>query len=224
MKYFLYIYAFVVVVAFIILGVPGSKSTKPPLRIFDDMEDQPRYNPQATNSFFSNHMNDRPVVPGTVSRGREVHDVFNPEFRGRFAFSDAYNYGTLQRPIGDQPVEWVKGFPEEVTVDARLLQRGQERFNIFCSSCHGATGQGNGIVTQYGMVGVPDFHSKRLYEMAEGEIFNTITHGKNNMSSYADKLSVSDRWAVIAYVRALQRAFNGSVEDVPADQRSSLGL
>jgi mono/diheme cytochrome c family protein len=93
---------------------------------------------------------------------------------------------------------------------------------IYCYPCHGAVGDGNGITKQYGMVVTPSFHDDRIRNMPEGEIFNTITHGKNTMMPYADKLAPADRWAVISYVRALQRAGHASIDDVPLEQRGEL--
>jgi mono/diheme cytochrome c family protein len=119
---------------------------------------------------------------------------------------------------------WVVGFPSAITVDAKLMERGQERYTVYCAPCHGAIGDGNGITKQYGMGATPTFHDARLRSMAEGEIFNTITHGKGNMLSYADKLPADDRWAVIAYVRALQRAAHATAADVPPGHKSELGI
>jgi len=112
-------------------------------------------------------------------------------------------------------------------VDLGLLQRGHDRYAIYCQPCHGGVGDGNGITKKYGMGATPTYHDDRLRQMAEGEIYNTITNGKqpaNNMPSYADKLTPQDRWAVIAYVRALQRAQHGTVADVPGEHQAELGL
>jgi mono/diheme cytochrome c family protein len=111
-----------------------------------------------------------------------------------------------------------------VPVDFKLLERGKDRYTIYCAPCHGALGDGNGITKKYGMGATPTFHDDRLRQIAEGEIYQTITNGKNNMLSYADKLVPADRWAVIAYVRALQRAQTGTAADVPAAHKSELGL
>ena len=105
------------------------------------------------------------------------------------------------------------------------MARGHDRYTIYCQPCHGAVGDGNGITKQYGMGATPTYHDLRLRDMAEGEIFNTITNGKGNMQSYADKLLPEDRWAVILYVRALQRAQTGAAADVTdAAARQTLGL
>ena len=118
---------------------------------------------------------------------------------------------------------FARGFPPTLVLDGKLMARGRERFTIYCAPCHGALGDGQGITHGYGMVTTASYQDDRILQMPEGEIFNTITNGKNTMSSYADKLSPKDRWAVIAYVRALERARHGTVADVPADHRADLG-
>jgi mono/diheme cytochrome c family protein len=120
---------------------------------------------------------------------------------------------------------FIRGFPASITVDTALIARGQERYEIYCLPCHGALGDGNGITKQYGMGITPTYHDDRLRQMPEGEIFNTITHGKNTMLPYADKLLPDERWAVVLYVRALQRAQTGNAADVvDASAKQTLGL
>jgi mono/diheme cytochrome c family protein len=103
-----------------------------------------------------------------------------------------------------------------------LLERGRDRFTIYCAPCHGALGDGNGVMRAYGMGATASYHDERLRKMAEGEIFNTITSGKGQMNPYGDKLAPADRWAVVAYVRALQRARTGVVGDVPDHHKGEL--
>jgi mono/diheme cytochrome c family protein len=119
--------------------------------------------------------------------------------------------------MGDR---WGTGIPTEVT--AELIQRGRERFNITCAMCHGATAAGNGIVKQHGLATVVTLQDDRIRKMADGEIFNTVTNGKNTMMAYGPNVPVADRWAVIAYLRALQRSQNASIADVPEDRRAEL--
>jgi len=102
------------------------------------------------------------------------------------------------------------------------MQRGKERYTIYCAVCHGASGGGNGIAGQYGLVAIASYHQDRLRTMADGEIFNTITHGKNTMLGYGANIPVDDRWAIVAYVRALQIAQTATIADVPADERAKL--
>ena len=102
------------------------------------------------------------------------------------------------------------------------MQRGQERFNITCAMCHGATAAGNGIAKQHGLNTVVTLQDQRIRNMADGEIFNTITNGKNTMMAYGPNITVADRWAIIAYVRALQRSQNATAADVPPNQLAQL--
>lgn len=196
---------FVVVLTVGILGFRGSISSRPPLEVFPDMDRQPKLRPQDASTFFADGRADRPLPAGVVSRGSLRADA--AVYQGRTAGGD-----------------WVRGVPTAVTVDARFLQRGRERYSISCAPCHGGLGDGNGITKAYGMGATPTFHDDRLRAMAEGEIYNTITNGKGTMMGYADKVVPEDRWAIVAYVRALQRAQHGSVADVPAAHKAELGI
>ena len=115
---------------------------------------------------------------------------------------------------------WGTGIPIEVT--AQVMERGAQRFNVNCAICHGPSAAGNGIVKQYGLATVVSLQDERIRAMADGEIFDTITHGKNTMMSYGGNVTVNDRWAIIAYLRALQRSQNATVADVPAANRAEL--
>ena len=124
----------------------------------------------------------------------------------------------------DSKGAWATNFPASISVDATLLEHGKDRYTVYCYPCHGALGDGKGIVSEYGWGAPANFHSDNFRKMPDGEIFNTITNGKNTMFPYADKLTPKDRWAVIAYVRALQRAQMGTAADVPPANKSELGL
>ena len=203
--------AFVVVLGLSVLGLRGTKFTHPPMDVFPEwafpgMKYQPKYKPQKESAFFGDGRADRPIPAHTVSRDPLRND--DALFEGKNADGS-----------------WLRGFPTAIKVDDKLIARGHDRFQIYCSPCHGSLGDGNGITKQYGMGATPTYHDPRLRDMAEGEIFNTITHGKGNMLPYADKLLPEDRWAVILYVRALQRAQTGTPADVAdAAARKSLGL
>ncbi len=208
MRYVYFFTALFVVLAVSVLGFRGSVSTKPPLELIPDMDHQAKYKPQAASPFFADGRADRPLPPGVVARGDLRED--DQLYRGKN--SD----GT-----------WVHGFPAALTVDAKLLARGQERYTIYCQPCHGAVGDGNGITKQYGMGATPSYADDRRLKLSGGEIFDTITNGSvlnKNMLPYADKLVPEDRWAVVAYVRALQRAQQGTVADVPPEHKPELGL
>jgi mono/diheme cytochrome c family protein len=109
-----------------------------------------------------------------------------------------------------------------VGLTAKLLARGKERYQISCVPCHGALADGNGITKKYGMAVVANLHDKRIVSMTDGEIFNTITSGKNLMGGYGANVTVEDRWAIIGYLRTLQLARLGLVNDVPAELRAGL--
>jgi len=153
-------------------------------------------------------------IPGHPMQNSEApkDDIGSP--LGEFsAGTDYMNTGKM----GDQ---WGTGMPLPVTPE--LLARGQKVFTINCAVCHGATGQGNGITSKYGLLGIANYHQDKYRQMADGQIFNTITHGYNTMMAYGDKVTVKDRWAIIAYMRALQKSQNARLEDVPPDHRAAL--
>ena len=218
MKYFWGLFLFVCVAVVSLLGIRGMKSTKPPVYVFPDMDFQAKYLPQGFNEFFANEMDDRPVVQGTIPRGYNwnVKEVFSEDF----SYAPAKNPPLYSGKNSDGT--FYRGFP--IAVNNELMELGQQKYTIFCAVCHGALGDGNGITKQYGMIATPSYHAGRLRDMPEGEIFNTITNGKNTMLPYADKLNSKERWAVIAYLKALQRAQNASIKDVPPQFRSELGL
>jgi mono/diheme cytochrome c family protein len=202
---------FVVVALVSVLGFRGTKFTSPPLDVFPEwafpgMKYQPKYRPQGESAFFADGRADRAPVARTVARGMLRDD-------------DALYLGK------DGAGAFVRGFPAAVKVDVKFIERGRDRYAIYCQPCHGALGDGNGVTKRYGMGATPSYHDDRLRTMAEGELYNTITNGKNTMLPYADKLAPEDRWAVVAYVRALQRAQQGKPGDVvDAAARKSLGL
>jgi mono/diheme cytochrome c family protein len=213
MRYFLIIFGLCVLVVMGILGKRGEHFRKPPLYIFPDMEWQLKFRPQKDNDFFKDGRSSQLPVPGTIPRSTPI-----PTARGSFyPFEDApVNTG---RQTGT--TNYIENNPMAIT--SELLQRGQQRFNINCSPCHGATGEGNGITKKIGAMGVvANLHDKRIVEMADGELFYVVTNGRNNMGAYGPNVTVQDRWAVIAYLRALQLARLGSMEDVPEELRGTL--
>jgi len=131
-----------------------------------------------------------------------------------------FSVGTDYIDTGKMGDYWGTGIPIPVT--PQLLRRGRERFSITCVMCHGATATGNGITKSYGLATVVTLQDDRIRKMADGEIFNTITNGKNTMMAYGPNIMVQDRWAIIAYLRALQRSQAGTVADVPPEHRAEL--
>jgi mono/diheme cytochrome c family protein len=214
MRYAYLVLLFVVVAAVSVLGFRGSETTRPPLEVFPDMDRQPKYKAQAASAFFADGRADRPTPAGVVAYGRS-YAAKDEKFLG----ADDHLYRGI-----NADASYARGFPQGVELNAQFLQLGQQKYTIYCAPCHGALGDGNGITKQYGMGSTPTYHDDRLRGVPEGEIYHVITAGKGNMLSYADKLEPKERWAVVAYVRALQRAQTGTAADVTAAHKSELGL
>jgi mono/diheme cytochrome c family protein len=196
-----------------IAGRQGRLSRQPPIEVFPDMDRQLKLRPAQPNDFFPNGLSSQLPPTGTIAQGAPLQTVSGAVY----PFEDA--------PVNTGRVTGTTNFvgTNPLSVTGLLLRRGRERFNIYCTPCHGALGDGNGIIKKLGvMPTVANLQDKRIVEMADGEIFNTITHGKSTMGAYGPILPVADRWAVIAYLRALQLSQLGSVDDLPPDQRKTL--
>lgn len=165
-----------------------------------DMFRQPRGDPLATSDFFSDGAASRPLPAHTVARGFLNED--GPFYRGM---------------VGTNLVTQLP-FP----VTHALLERGRDRFDIYCSECHGRTGEGNGMIVQRGFPAPPSYHQDRLQAAPIGHFFNVITHGYGVMYSFASRLEPADRWAIAAYIRALQLSRAAKLADVPEAQRAAL--
>jgi mono/diheme cytochrome c family protein len=159
-----------------------------------DMQDQPYFRPLRENTFYADKRSARPLVTGTVARGH--------------LDANAYFYSGK---IGSNDGDYLP-FP----VTAQLLERGQQRFNIYCSPCHGATGYGDGMVVQRGFKHPPSYHIDRLRQAPIGYFFDVMSNGYGAMPSYAQQVPPADRWAIASYIRALQLSQNASPADVPA--------
>jgi len=181
-------------------GCRGQTSEDPPIHLNPNMDSQPRYDPQAESKFFSDRSTMRHPVDGTVSRGRlEEDDVY---FRGR---------------DGTQLVEKIS-----IPITDALLKRGRERYEVFCVPCHDKTGSGNGIVVKKGYPQATNLLAEYTRGMPDGQIYAAIAYGVRNMPSYGSQIPVQDRWAIVAYVRALEVSQNATMEDVPAERRGTL--
>jgi mono/diheme cytochrome c family protein len=165
-----------------------------------DMHNQPKYKPLRESTFFADGRASRPIVEGTVARG-DVAD--GPTVTGRIA-GGAF-LPRLQAPM-----------------TAEMLAHGRERFDVFCSVCHDRAGTGNGMIVQRGFRRPPSLHDARLRQAADGYLFDVITNGFGVMPPYAAQVPVDDRWAIVAYVRALQLSQHAQLADVPADARPQL--
>ncbi len=164
------------------------------------MQTDGRIKPLQESDFFADGSTARRPVAGTVARGALHEDT---------AFWQGERDGRL-----------VTGFPEPVTLET--LARGRERFNIFCAVCHGRAGDGEGMIPQRGFPAPPTFHQERLRAVPPGYLFGVMTRGYGVMAPYADRVSVADRWAIAAYIRALQLSQNARLDDVPPENRELL--
>jgi len=215
MRYFFLIFAFSVVVVMAIAGKRGSTSRKPPIEIFSDMDRQAKLRPQTYAEFFPDRMSSRLPVAGTIARSKP-YQINGQEV---YPYQDApVNTGLLSGTTN-----FFDTIPLPVTAD--LMARGQQRYTIYCAPCHGAQGDGKGITSKLGMGVIGDLHdgaTRKVVQQPDGQIFNTITYGKNLMGAYGGVIPVEDRWAIVAYVRALERSRLATIDDVPGDQRSRI--
>ena len=165
-----------------------------------DMHDAPRYDPLEASTFFRNGQSARTLVANAVARGTLREDEL-----------------LSQGKVGGQ---LANTFPVPVT--SELLARGRERYDVFCAPCHGRTGQGNGMVVQRGFRAPPSYHEERMRNAPVGYFFDVMTNGFGAMSDYAAQVPVADRWAIAAYIRALQLSQRATVDDVPVERRPEL--
>ena len=178
--------------AFCALALSGCEEA-----IRQDMANQPKNRPESPSDFFADGRSVRPMLENTVARGAIDNDVYNV----------AKDFA---------------GFPPAVKVDARLLERGQDRYKIFCTPCHGLQGNGEGMIAMRGMKHPPSYHIDRLRQAPNGYFYDVMTNGFGAMYSYSERITPADRWAIVAYIRALQLSRYAKVADLPAEVRQEL--
>ena len=181
----------------LLLGCEGTTDIE---RLRQEMYNQSRFEPLEKNAFFADQRPSRPWIEGTVARGQ--------------LRTDAHLYTGM---VNGQPAET---FPFPITRE--VLQRGRERYTIYCTPCHGQQGDGRGMVVRRGMKQPPSYHIERLQNETPGYFFDVMTNGFGAMYSYASRVKARDRWAIAAYIRALQLSQNATLDDVPADVRERL--
>ncbi|HEX3818078.1 MAG TPA: cytochrome c [Chthoniobacterales bacterium] len=226
LRAFFLIFFLVLIAGVAVFGFRGQKSTKPEIEIFPDMVRQPKVRAQTESNFFADQRGGRQPVEGTVpigydmpmasDEGTAVDEKGEDAMHPRLGFSEGTDYYNT----GKMGANWGTGIPIPVT--PALMARGRQRFNINCMPCHGELAEGDGIVKQYGLATVVSLQDDRIRKMADGEIFNTITFGKNTMNPYGPRVVVHDRWAIICYLRALERSQHAAAADVPADHQADL--
>jgi hypothetical protein len=174
------------------------------------MQDQPKYLPYRGSEIFADSLSSRNLVEGTVPRGylREDSELY----AGKGAAAAKAANDTSKAPVSND----VNEFPFPITRE--ILDRGQERYNIYCSPCHGVLGDGQGMIANRGLNGPVNFHQERLRNAPLGHFYDVITNGLGRMQDYSMQIPPHERWAIVAYIRALQLSQNANVADVPADQ------
>ncbi len=189
----------------VLSGCVGITTKSTPIEIFPDMDRQPKYKTQAASAFFADGRASRAPVPGTIAQGQLKDD-------------DLFYTGVVNNMyVGRNPLP----------IDKDLLVHGRRKFETYCSPCHSRTGGEVGIVGKRllasGQAWLPtNLQDDRVKQMTDGEIFTIVTNGRRSMHGYKYQVAERDRWAIIAYLRALQRATSGTIEDVPAELRSEL--
>ena len=183
--------------ASLLLGVVGALALAgcSDMSLRQDMANQPKNRPLSPSEFFSDGRSERPLVENTVARGSVENDVYN---------------------VGKEYV----GFP--LPLDEKFLERGEDRYRIFCTPCHGLQGDGNGVAAVRGMKHPPSYHIERLRQAPNGYFYDVITNGFGSMYSYSERITPRDRWAIIAYLRALQLSRNAKVSDLPESLRQKV--
>ncbi len=188
-----------------------------PLNLIQDMDLQAKFKAQSENDLFADKRSQRPQIVGTVAQGENYLDTH-------------FNDGVVDG-------QWATSTPAQLPMDMKLLLRGQERFNIYCTPCHGWSGGGDGTINQRALelvanaegpvngtvwVAAKSVHDATVTIQPIGQLFNTVTNGVRNMAGYSSQIPIADRWAIVSYLKALQRSQNASIADVPTDKRGGL--
>jgi mono/diheme cytochrome c family protein len=203
--------AIAIVSAALLSSCAGTLSRKPVIEIFNDMREQPKYYPQGESAFsgFSDGRAERRPVPGTIRR--PSHELWTP---GALKPSDD--------PFNTGQVNGMYVAENQLPITPELLALGQMRFDTYCSPCHGRAGNGKGIVAARTTWIPSSLVDDRVKGFSDGDFFDVISHGRRTMPAYRYQITEHDRWAIIAYLRALQRTTSAAIADVPADMRGEL--
>lgn len=208
--------------ALLALGLSGCE------RAMQDMYNQPKYKPLAASTFWPDGRASRPDVAGAIAYSG-----------GALAGTSSGTEGRLPRPVSEAPTypvddqghvkaDLAPNSPPPLVaknplpITAQTLTRGRERFDIYCSPCHSVVGDGDGMIVRRGFPSPPSYHTDRLRNAPDAHFYGVITNGYGMMYSYADRVAPDDRWAIVAYIRALQLSQNARIGDVPADRRTQL--
>jgi mono/diheme cytochrome c family protein len=204
-------FALVLVTLVSLAGFRGDHFSKPPLEIFPDMNYQDKVKDQVPSAFFADGIASREPIPGTVAIEMPAQNDYWAT--GKW---DGTNWGD------GIPVHDARDGGLPLQIDDADMARGRERYTISCEVCHGAVGDGKGIVSKYGLTTAASYHSDRIRNMSDGEIFNTISNGKGQMFGYGYNITIDDRWRIIMYIRALELSQNAPLEDASPEEQAQL--
>ncbi|MCE0523076.1 MAG: cytochrome c [Methylacidiphilales bacterium] len=201
----------VVVLIVSMAGLRGHHFTHPPFEIFPDMNYQDKVKDQVPSAFFADGNSARPPIPGTVAEEMPAQD----DYWSTGKWDDAHWGNGI-------PVHDARDGGRPLQVDEANMARGRERYTISCEVCHGAVGDGKGIVSKYGLTTAANYHQDRLRQEPDGKIFDTITNGSGQMLGYGYNITIDDRWRIVMYLRALQRSQNASINDASMEEQQQL--
>jgi mono/diheme cytochrome c family protein len=236
MSRYLTFLAIAVVATLSFLGIQGKVSKDTPVYVFDDMDYQAKYKAQGENAFFADGRDARPAVAGTVARGTglEPLKVFSADYRRAESLNPSFVSGK------DAKGEFLAGFPakslkfakgqlNDYGVDAAVLSLGQAKYQVYCAVCHGDAADGNGIMKvrsalegDVAILTIANLQTPLIRAYPNGQLYDVINNGKNTMMGYGDTISPEERWAVVAYLRALQLSQNCPPELVPAAVKAQI--
>jgi mono/diheme cytochrome c family protein len=211
LRYFYLALALVVAAVVAMAGFRGHHFGQPPFEVFPDMNYQAKVKDQQPSAFFADGMASRQPVPGTVAEEMPAQNDYWAT--GKW---DATHWGD------GIPVHEARNGGRALEIGPADLARGRERYQINCAVCHGATGAGNGITSQYGLSGAANYHTDRLRTISDGSLFNTISNGTGQMMGYGYNIEIDDRWRIVMYIRALQHSQNATLQDASPQEQQDL--
>jgi mono/diheme cytochrome c family protein len=203
-----------------VAGFRGDKFTLPPIQIVPDMKHQPKVITQHPSRFFVDGRADHPPVAGTVPVGYSLPKRYFQSGANNRSADSGFTGQLTYRDTGLTGEFYGEGIPE--TVNAAFLARGRERYEIHCAVCHGRTGEGNGIAKSFGLATVASLQDDRIKAQPDGQIYSTIVNGKGTMGAYGPNISVSDRWAIVSYVRALHKSQGVKASELDPETQAQL--
>ena len=220
LRIFFSIFGFVAAAVILIAGVRGQKFSEPPIQIVPDMKHQSKYITQHPSDLFADGRGDRRRIYGTIPVGYVVPGKYYQTGVNNLTVSSGFANSPTYKDTGIIGEFYGDGIPLEIT--KKFLERGQERYNIHCSICHDKAGTGMGVVKSLGLATVASLQNDLIKQQPDGQLFNTITHGKGTMGAYGPNIAVDDRWAIVAYLRVLHISQGSKAEILPASEREKI--